>query len=122
MTKINKITFAIIFALLIQTSAYSAFWHKGEAVGNEIKQEEYPASESVEPIVKPEQIDENTTIKGGIENTLDVNLEACLKYALGNNPRIQSAMQDVFASDARIKQAWSSYFPQFTICQSYDSI
>ena len=36
-----------------------------------------------------------------------------MKYALGNNPRIQSALQDVFASDARIRQVWSAYFPQF---------
>ena len=61
-------------------------------------------------------------IVGGVEEVMDVSLEECLKYALGNNPRIQAAMQDVFASDARIKQAWSSYFPQVSWQTGYSRI
>ena len=53
---------------------------------------------------------------------MDVSLDECLRVALGNNPRIQAAMQDVFASDARIKQAWSAYFPQFSWQTGYTKI
>ena len=114
MKKIRHIAILIVAILLFQSTAQAAFWKKGDAVGNEIKQEEYPQSSAVEPIITEENSKDPTIIKGGIENTIDVNLEDCLKYALGNNPRIQSAMQDVFASDARIRQVWSSYFPQFS--------
>ena len=110
-----------IFMLITQSQSQAAFWNKGGnndangvsqeqgSLGNNLKQDEYPDSKDVEP-----KVDGATVIKGGVENTLDINLEECLKFALGNNPRIQAAMQDVFASDARIRQAWASYFPQFS--------
>ena len=97
----------LIVQFLAQVPSYAAFWHKDD-LGNKIKQEEYPDSKDVEP-----KADEVAVIKGGVENTIDISLEECLKFALGNNPRIQAAMQDVFASDYRIRQAWASYFPQF---------
>lgn len=111
----------LILISMINISAEAAFWNKDGAQGNEIKQEEFPESTEVEPKVNA-IIDEDTTIKGGIENTLDVNLDDCIKYALGNNPRIQAAMQDVFASDARLRQVWSSYFPQFSWQTGYSRI
>ena len=97
----------LIVQFLAQVPSYAAFWHKDD-LGNKIKQEEYPDSKDVEP-----KADEVAVIKGGVENSIDISLEECLKFALGNNPRIQAAMQDVFASDYRIRQAWASYFPQF---------
>ena len=109
--KISKIfTILLILLFMFQASSEAAFWHKDNSLGNKIKIEEYPESKDVEPkIVK----DEVTVIKGGVENSIEIGLEDCLKFALGNNPRIQAAMQDVFAADARIRQAWSAYFPQF---------
>ena len=101
------VIFFIIQLILAQVPSYAAFWHKDD-LGNKIKQEEYPDSKDVEP-----KADEVAVIKGGVENSIDISLEECLKFALGNNPRIQAAMQDVFASDYRIRQAWASYFPQF---------
>ena len=101
----------IIFTFFQNTCQAAGFWHRSESLGNEIPQEEYPDSKDVEPRIDTNE--ESVVIKGGVENTLDVTLEECLKFALGNNPRIQAAMQDVFAADARIRQAWSSYFPQF---------
>ena len=101
------VIFFIIQLILAQTPSYAAFWHKDD-LGNKIKQEEYPDSKDVEP-----KADEVAVIKGGVENSIDISLEECIKFALGNNPRIQAAMQDVFASDYRIRQAWASYFPQF---------
>lgn len=99
-----------ILQLLIQIPCDAALRHRPHDLGNQIKEDEYPESKDVEPKVSQEEV---TVIKGGVENSLDITLEDCLKFALGNNPRIQAAMQDVFASDARIRQAWSSYFPQF---------
>ena len=97
----------LIVQFFAQVPSYAAFWHKDD-LGNQLKQEEYPDSKDVEP-----KADDVAVIKGGVENTIDISLEECLKFALGNNPRIQAAMQDVFASDYRIRQAWASYFPQF---------
>ena len=79
-------------------------------MGNDIQKEEYPDSRDVEP---KKESDDSMVIQGSVENTVDISLEECMKFALGNNPRIQAAMQDVFASDARIRQVWASYFPQF---------
>ena len=81
-----------------------------EGLGKTFTTDEYPDSELVAPIVETDE--NNITVHGSVQNTLDVTLDDCLKLALGNNPRIQAAMQDVFASDARIKQAWSNWFPQ----------
>ena len=98
----------------------AAFWNKDAKLGNEIQKEEYPESTDVEPKGEPQE--SSMLIVGGVEEVMDVSLEECLKFALGNNPRIQAAMQDVFASDARIKQAWSSYFPQLSWQTGYSKI
>ncbi len=109
----------LIFLLMSQTASNAAFWNKDNDLGNQIKKEEYPDSKDVEPVANKDNV---TVITGGIENTLDISLEECLRFALGNNPRIMAAMQDVFASDARIRQAWSSYFPQFNWQTGYTRI
>lgn len=116
----KKLFIVLITCILaFQTSCQAAFWHKDIGLGNEIKTEEYPDSKDVEP---KNTTEEPTMIQGGVENTPDITLEECLRYALGNNPRIQAAMQDVFASDARIRQAWSAYFPQFGWQTGYTKI
>ena len=79
----------------------------------------YPDSRDVEP---KKESDDSLVIQGSVENTVDISLEECMKFALGNNPRIQAAMQDVFASDARIRQAWAAYFPQFGWQTGYTKI
>lgn len=116
----KKFIIFLIIISLCQTSAMAAFWNKDVQLGNEIKKEEYPDSTDVEPKGEPKE--SSTLIVGGVEEIMDISLEECLRLALGNNPRIQSAMQDVFASDARIKQAWSSYFPQFSWQTGYSRI
>lgn len=107
------IIFLIIISLFQQV-VYAAFWNKNTDVklGNDLIKEEFPDSKDVEP--KIENSAEGIVITGGVEEVMDITLDECLKAALGNNPRIQAALQDVFASDARIKQAWSAYFPQFS--------
>ena len=119
----NKILPLVLIVMLIaQQTSYAAFWHKetNTQLGNEIKMEEYPESKDVEPRIDTDS--ETKMIVGGVEEVTDISLEECLRCALGNNPQIQAAMQDVFASDARIRQAWSSYFPQFSWQTGYTRI
>lgn len=75
--------------------------------------EDFPESSDVEPKVN-EVSNETLVIKGGVEEVNEINKDECVRLALGNNPRILAAMQDVFASNARVRQAWSRYFPQFS--------
>ncbi len=118
----KKILILLLILSMFQLTSYAAFWNKQpkEPLGNTVNKEEYPASKDVEPTIN--ETENTILIKGGIEETMDISLEECLRYALGNNPRIQAAMQDVFASDARIKQAWSAYFPQFSWQTGYTRI
>ena len=120
MNKLKFLTVLVLILLLFNQTADAALFGKSQALGNEIQKEEYPDSIDVEP--KLEESSEKVVIKGGVQETMDVSLEDCLRYALGNNPRIQAAMQDIFASDARIKQAWSAYFPQFSWQTGYTKI
>ncbi|MBR6126307.1 TolC family protein [bacterium] len=110
----KKITLLIFFVILLFVS--------GTVNAENFKNEKYPSSKDVEPIVSDKNSQSAFTIKGGIESTYEVNLEDCVKYALGNNPRIQAAMQDVFASDSRLRQTWASYFPQLSWQSGYSRI
>ncbi len=122
--KFNKYIALFLIVLLFSNQiAFGAFWNnKGTQVplGNDLPKEEFPESADVEP--KIESNSDTLVIKGSVEEYTDINLEECLRWALGNNPRIQAALQDVFASDARIRQAWSSYFPQFSWQTGYTRI
>ena len=114
----KKIILILILSAFFCCQCEAVFLYKGINIGNVINEEEYPISSDVQPIHNTE----SETLQAGIENTIEVNLEDCIKLALGNNPRIQSAMQDVFASDARIKQVWSNFFPQFSWQSGYSRI
>lgn len=79
-----------------------------KSLGNDINTDEYPQGEQVLPEIK---VNPNYVISGSIEKNIDMTLDNCLKLALGNNPQINAAFQDILASDARIKQVWSNFFP-----------
>ena len=85
-------------------------------LGNNINLTEYPTPEMVMPV---EKIDSNTIISGSIEKNIEINLNNCIWIALGNNPQISAAFQDILASDERIKQVWSNFFPSFSWQTSY---
>ena len=51
-----------------------------------------------------------------------MTLDNCIRLALGNNPQINAAFQDILASDARIKQVWSNYFPTITWQTGYTKL
>lgn len=93
-----------------------------EGLGKSFSKDEYPDSDVVAPLVNLNGQTDNVTVHGSVQNTLEVNLDDCIKFALGNNPRIQAAIQDVFASDARIRQIWANWFPQISFQSGYSRI
>lgn len=98
----------IYLALIIGLSGISAYC-SDENIGNKVNENEYPTSESVLP--KPSD-KADFVIEGSVEKNIDMTLDRCIEIALGNNPQINAAFHDILASDARIKQVWSNYFPQ----------
>lgn len=83
-------------------------------LGNEINANEFP-----EDVLPKIETDADFVISGSVEKNIDMTLDNCIKLALGNNPQINAAFQDILASDARIKQVWSNYFPSFSWQTSY---
>ncbi len=118
---IKKTAFFLATLILFQGVTFASFWDKDvkQNLGNEITREEFPESGDVEPRTEPEP---SLVITGTVEEVNDINLDECIRLALGNNPRIQAAMQDVFAADARLKQTWSAFFPQFSWQTGYTRI
>ena len=90
-----------------------------DKIGNVIEDAEYPNSESVLP---KDNGGSEYIISGSVEKNIDLTLENCIELALGNNPQINAAFQDILASDARIKQVWSNYFPQVSWQTGYTRI
>lgn len=88
-------------------------------IGNEVNEKEYPSADAV----LPKQNDKaDFVIEGSVEKNIDMTLDKCIELALGNNPQINSAFHDILASDARIKQVWSNYFPQVSWQTGYTRI
>lgn len=58
--------------------------------------------------------DMSKVVSGSISYTVDMTLDNCIKIALGNNPEILSAFEDILVNDSKIKQVWSNYFPQIS--------
>ncbi|MBD5403045.1 TolC family protein [bacterium] len=107
MIKIKLLLFIlIIFAVQCNANEFQ----------NRINEHEFPDSVQVLPDTA---ITSDTVIAGSIEKTIDMSLDNCLRIALGNNPRISAAFQDILASDARLKQVWSNFFPSFSWQTSY---
>lgn len=111
--------FKKILALNIILYMMSAPTIAAEEIGNVIPENEYPQSEKVLPEVKNGS---EYIISGSVEKNIDLTLENCIELALGNNPQINAAFQDILASDARIKQVWSNYFPQISWQTGYTKI
>lgn len=97
--------FLLIILIIIPLQSFSY------EMENKVNPDEFPQSEDVLPKskIKPEFV-----ISGSVEKNINMTLNNCLKLALGNNPQINAAFQDILASDARIKQIWSNYFPSIT--------
>lgn len=105
-----------ILLLLLILSMGTVF---ADEIGNKVNEKEYPEAEAV----LPKQTDKaDFIIEGSVEKNIDMTLDKCIELALGNNPQINSAFHDILASDARIKQVWSNYFPQLSWQTGYTRI
>ncbi len=106
----------ITLSLIISMTSLSGF---AEDFGNKVNEKEYPSADAVLP--NPES-KADFVIEGGVEKNIDMTLDKCIELALGNNPQINAAFHDILASDARIKQVWSNYFPQLSWQTGYTKI
>ncbi len=104
-----------ILLLMLILSIGTAF---ADEIGNKVNEKEYPSAEAV----LPKKSDADFIIEGSVEKNIDMTLDKCIELALGNNPQINSAFHDILASDARIKQVWSNYFPQLSWQTGYTRI
>ena len=107
--------FKVLVILTVVLNVFSLQVWASE-LGNSINIDEYPKSELVLP---NETNNSQSLISGSVEKNVDMNLKNCIKLALGNNPKIDAAFQDILASDARIRQVWANYFPIFSWQTSY---
>lgn len=101
----------IIIALILLTMPVF-----GAELGNKLNNNEFPSDNKVLP---NSQITSDTIISGSVEKNIDMSLNNCIRIALGNNPQISSAFQDILAADSRIKQVWANFFPSFSWQTSY---
>lgn len=106
------ITFVIIMLLPLQNV-------EAKGIGNKLNSDEFPQDENVLPNV---EVKPDFVIAGSVEKNIDMTLDNCIRLALGNNPQINAAFQDILASDARIKQVWSNYFPTITWQTGYTKL
>ncbi len=106
----------ILLSLIIGLNNINAY---SEEIGNKVNEKEYPQAEAVLPKTNEKA---DFVIEGSVEKNIDMTLERCIELTLGNNPQINAAFHDILASDSRIKQVWSNYFPQLSWQTGYTRI
>lgn len=75
-----------------------------------------------EKIISDMDTNSDKVVLGHIEKNIDMSLQNCIRLALGNNPQISAAFQDILVSDAQMKETWSKFFPQISWQTSYSHI
>lgn len=106
----------ITLSLILGLTSITTF---AEDIGNKVNEKEYPSANAVLPSTDKKA---DFIIEGSVEKNIDMTLDKCVELALGNNPQINAAFHDILASDARIKQVWSNYFPQLSWQTGYTRI
>lgn len=84
-----------------------------------VKERQEALADRVSSDILDEEITASTTIKGGVEENVLVSIDDCVKLALYNNPTIRYAISNSDIYKSKIAQAWSNYFPQFSLGTSY---
>lgn len=107
---LKPVSIFIIFIILTCLCA------NAQDLQNTINKNEYPSFEKVEPLIDNKS---DLIISGSVEKNIEINLDNCIQIALGNNPKISAAFNDILASDARIKQVWANFFPSISWQTSY---
>lgn len=110
----------ISLCLILGLCTLQAVAEDAPDIGNQVNEKEYPHAEAVLP--KPGASGADFIIEGSVEKNIDMTLDKCIELALGNNPQINAAFHDILASDTRIKQVWSNYFPQLSWQTGYTKI
>lgn len=85
---------------------------------NQVKCEEYDFNQ----IFKDTDFDTEKVISGSVSHDVDMTLDNCIRIALGNNPEITSAFEDILINDTKIKQIWSNFFPVISWQTSWSHI
>lgn len=106
----------ILLSLILGLTSVRVF---SQDIGNTVNEKEYPSADAVLPKAQDRA---DFVIEGSVEKNIDMTLDKCIELALGNNPQINAAFHDILASDARIKQVWSNYFPQLSWQTGYTRI
>lgn len=109
----------IIFALFASPVVMA---ENEEEIRNELDSDEFPQAEEVLPYDISQDENGKLVIEAGVEKTVNLTLMNCIELALGNNPDINVAFHDTLASDTRIRQVWSNYFPKFSWQTGYTRI
>ena len=113
----------ILDIILTLIASPLAFAQEDDDFWNELDPAEFPNASDVMPYENITQNkDGQLVIESGIEKTVDLTLMNCIELALGNNPDINVAFHDSLASDTRIRQVWSNYFPKFSWQTGYTRI
>ena len=107
----------ILLFLILSFTGVNAF--SADDIGNKVNEKEYPPADAVLPKASDKA---DFIIEGSVEKNIDITLDKCIELALGNNPQINAAFHDILASDARIKQVWSNYFPKVSWQTGYTRI
>ena len=79
-------------------------------------------ADEIKDIYPSTDADMSEVISGSISQNIDMTLDNCIKIALGNNPEILSAFQDILANDSKIKQIWANFFPVISWQTSWSHI
>ena len=78
--------------------------------------------DEIKSIIPSTDSDMSEVISGSVSHTVDMTLDNCIKIALGNNPEILNAFQDILVNDSKIKQIWSNFFPVLSWQTSWSHI
>lgn len=79
-------------------------------------------SYEIDKIIPESQAEMDKVISGSISKNIDMTLENCIKIALGNNPEITAAFQDILINDNKLKQIWTNFFPVISWQTSWSHI
>ncbi len=112
---------SVVSLILFSMMFSQAYCEEFPPIGNSLNEKEYPNSDAVLPKPKTDG-SADFVIEGSVEKNIDMTLDKCIELALGNNPQINAAFHDILASDSRIKQVWSNYFPQLSWQTGYTRI
>lgn len=109
----------ILFLILTALSEVSY----AREIKNPVDLSEFPDISDLPHIdINSENTNPTQIISGSVTKNIDMSLDNCIRIALGNNPEINAAFQDILSSDAKLKQIWSNFFPQFSWQTSYTHI